>query len=793
NGCRKQKMRCEGADNPPCKRYAVRLLSCLFEKPVRDTSANEQGLERIRSLETAVSNIQSTLNELVSSMHSNQSQPSPRSAASPSSSNHPNHSSPRALSTSENGLSHGVHYNQAYGPMPTSSPTPFPPGQGQMMPPSLPQNSTPLPSFASIQQGIPPPFPAPVGHRPPSTHPPHPTQPLHRPTSQPTGPPHRTRFSNVALDPALSGPSGSQYSTNRQVSALPHHSMLPGTTAVGHLRPLPVPSSNVTSVDSSEDEGELPTSGLTAPISVLRNLAERADRGETGSTERTRSPSPDATGNGRDRPQGGRPPKRRKTRHLHPVVSQVQVYPDVVTRDIITEKEARELFEIFYRGCSTFLPVFDSRVDTFDVLHRRSPFCVNAICLVATKVRDAGGPRGPTYQKLLDEVQAIACATLFSPVTRQEAIQATIIIAGWSDDGGWLSLGHAVRMAFEISMHKTWPKLLRRIKTRKTRGDSDERELVISTRTWFCLYIFEHQLSFGTGRPAILHEDESIKECRAFLDHPLTIPDDIRLVSMVELAIIRERLHHSLSSTSAGATSASSDVYAILNRAKEEFQGWFQSWDDEFSRRQVEPGYQNFQRESLEVQRYFAELFHNATALRGIRGPDDVSEMPAEQRALALHSIQIAKAGLRLCLHTQAYKDGLRYAVHFTHVSATFAASFLIRLARLFPSDVDLRSIMIDVEELATELSRIPATRYARTLRLMLQRARQRRVLPPRSHQSDNHSNGGEVPSQDQPIAHIETHMRTPSDASRTVTSPTISYRGRPTTIPDIHPGPPLQ
>lgn len=92
--------------------------------------------------------------------------------------------------------------------------------------------------------------------------------------------------------------------------------------------------------------------------------------------------------------------------------------------------------------------------------------------MVAAKVRDGGGsyyfaisntesvpdrsiqhigPESDTYKRIYEEVQKIMCATLFSPVTRQEAVQATIIIAGWSTDGGWLSLGHAVRMAFEIS------------------------------------------------------------------------------------------------------------------------------------------------------------------------------------------------------------------------------------------------------------------------------------------------------------------------------------------------------
>jgi len=43
-----------------------------------------------------------------------------------------------------------------------------------------------------------------------------------------------------------------------------------------------------------------------------------------------------------------------------------------------------------------------------------------------------------------------------------------------------------------IAMHKAWPRLLRRMKGNKT-DSSEDRELVIASRTWFCLYLFEHQ------------------------------------------------------------------------------------------------------------------------------------------------------------------------------------------------------------------------------------------------------------------------------------------------------------
>src|SRR5438477_50527 len=123
----------------------------------------------------------------------------------------------------------------------------------------------------------------------------------------------------------------------------------------------------------------------------------------------------------------------------------------------------------------------------------------------------------------------------------------------------WLCEHPCLIQIFDAAMHKAWPKLLRRMKTRKSADVSEDRELVIQSRIWFCLYLFEHQyvirntfcfvgsflrrLSYGTGRPAILKDDESIWQCRLLLTHPLAIEDDMRLVSTVELMAIRERVN----------------------------------------------------------------------------------------------------------------------------------------------------------------------------------------------------------------------------------------------------------
>jgi len=95
------------------------------------------------------------------------------------------------------------------------------------------------------------------------------------------------------------------------------------------------------------------------------------------------------------------------------------------------------------------------------------------------------------------------------------------------------------------------------------------------------------RLSYGTGRPAVLKEDESIQDCRFFLQHPLAIEDDMRLVSTVELMVLRERLHNAMSPFERIVTD---DDLAHLRHFDGEFRKWFQFWDDAFSQKYTDAG-----------------------------------------------------------------------------------------------------------------------------------------------------------------------------------------------------------
>ncbi|GJJ06660.1 hypothetical protein Clacol_000855 [Clathrus columnatus] len=252
----------------------------------------------------------------------------------------------------------------------------------------------------------------------------------------------------------------------------------------------------------------------------------------------------------------------------------------------------------------------------------------------------------------------------------------------------------------------------------KRRTEEEERDLVVSARIWLCLYWFDHQLSLGTGRPIVLRDDNSIKHCRLLLSHPMSSPTDVRLVAQIELIMQKTQIYETLSplvsdrqtnnNTNAGA------LVAIIRRAQLALDKWWADWDA-FHASQGHPP-NSLLRKILSSELYYAKLWLVCVALRGASW----DKLPFEQREMAFQAKEAASRCLEVFLGCAEYRAALRYAVHDSLVTAAFSGLFLLKMAHLFPGEVDIGAIATQVEQLAGLLSDVAAERYALTLRLML-------------------------------------------------------------------------
>lgn len=105
---------------------------------------------------------------------------------------------------------------------------------------------------------------------------------------------------------------------------------------------------------------------------------------------------------------------------------------------------------------------------------------------------------------------------------------------------------------------------------------------------------------------------------------------------------------------------------------------------------------------------HYAKLWLVCVALRGVSW----DKMPFEQRELAFQAKDAAINCLTIFLGSQDYRAALRYAVHDGLVTAAFSGLFLLKMASLFPTELDLPGITSQVEQLAQLLSEVAAERH---------------------------------------------------------------------------------
>ena len=108
---------------------------------------------------------------------------------------------------------------------------------------------------------------------------------------------------------------------------------------------------------------------------------------------------------------------------------------------------------------------------------------------------------------------------------------------------------------------------------------------------------------------------------------------------------------------------------------------------------------------------HYTRLWLVCIALHGVSW----DKMPFKQRELAFQAKDAASNCLSIFLCSQDYRAALHYMVHDSLVTAAFSGLFLLKMANLFPGELDLISITSQVEQLAQLLSDVAAERHILT------------------------------------------------------------------------------
>ncbi|KIJ49430.1 hypothetical protein M422DRAFT_777385 [Sphaerobolus stellatus SS14] len=378
------------------------------------------------------------------------------------------------------------------------------------------------------------------------------------------------------------------------------------------------------------------------------------------------------------------------------------VYPDPAARGLLSERMARDLFSLFFDHCHPRMPIFDTRIDTFDSIRQRSPFCFCSILMVAVTARDGSQPT--TLQTALwEETMMRGKESMFQRVKDLEVIQGLILLSCWSESTGgtcWIVLGHAIRCSVEMGLHKA----LLRLASGPVTDDERARILVTSARLWCALFAFEHQLSFGIGRHTMTGNPRSIKAARqVLLKHPLSQLSDMRLVFACEILVIEYEALETLPSTNP------EDPRSVSHfaEARKRMDMWEQQWTALLA-----PHYsdEDYMFQTLHIQRYYGYMTVHMAGMPRMITSSDLNVISHQEKDNCHTAVWAAREILRISVEKASYRDGLRYSPTCFYSGVAFVGSLVLRLEAVLQEQQS--SIYRDGVQLYYVLQDVPTCRF---------------------------------------------------------------------------------
>ena len=101
-------------------------------------------------------------------------------------------------------------------------------------------------------------------------------------------------------------------------------------------------------------------------------------------------------------------------------------------------------------SCATnFLPIFDSILDSFEVLRAKEPFCFAVILFLASCIEASS-----ISHQCAQRVKDLMAASLFSYPASLGKVQGMILLVAYAENT-WFAIGHALQMALDLGLDNT--------------------------------------------------------------------------------------------------------------------------------------------------------------------------------------------------------------------------------------------------------------------------------------------------------------------------------------------------
>ncbi|GAA6064356.1 hypothetical protein JCM10212_001837 [Sporobolomyces blumeae] len=686
--CRKLKSRCDGAEDPPCKRCRASGHNCIFVESKRGKRPTKTGKQQPETLADKFRQVEKSLSSVLDSIGSGETP------------------DPNLVSQLQASLAEGISVDEA--PRQRSASTRRASTTGPIDDEDSPTSSNENGESASAMNGARNSkrarydsisnsscFDSPQGGIPVALSP-------SAPVPHSTG----TRFAPL---PPNANPPGSATSTNtRQLSQTPSHPSPSNPSPSGTNGSL---SMLADASLAAQIDGRSKLTGLDSSfkLSTVTNALQKRDENGFG-----------AFGEEEMRSKG--------------------TTPAVLSKGIVTPEMAVELFTIFFDFAYIHLPILDPARHTAPWVCQKSPFLFTVVLAVASRFHS-----DPTlYNKIYEEAHQCFVDCLSEGERSVEAVQACCILTVWTyppkgeaGDAGreerpkraWLYFGMAIRLGLELglfrppawvdyylskpgnsSRNNPWVNLPR--SGPEAVSEEDVWDALNKERTWMMVFVIDRNISAVMGRPHQIHEPKPL----LLPLHPACLPFDLGVLAHVELQTIIGQVMDTFRDRLYGLSSASDEMPSPI--VMKLFNSRMDEWKARWCPAPGEPIANN-----LLFYFYSSKLFLNTIPLHTMLRNGDVSDDPDSVSS----TISAAKSLLSLG-HAYAELSVLRHCPDVNFLLLLYATVFLVkvrvsnsRFSQLVDSD-ELEQLLLTVMR-DCQIAAQGDPRHAATTCLLMTRA----------------------------------------------------------------------
>lgn len=213
-------------------------------------------------------------------------------------------------------------------------------------------------------------------------------------------------------------------------------------------------------------------------------------------------------------------------------------------------------------------------VDTLESVISRSPFLFD--CIISVGCRAEEGCNAQIYHRLQARLREhLTDVLVTTQLPSLEMIQAITVMAGYSENG-MLLIALALRFAMQLRLEDAMDQLMVQISQRVGATSEDENHLYRLARVWHGVCNLELFFSLDGGKMPATTLRTSSRRVRALVNHPSRTPTDIRLLSQLELNILRSNAYANIARHSRQLDESS--MRSTVRETVIELSLWLEEW-----------------------------------------------------------------------------------------------------------------------------------------------------------------------------------------------------------------------